>query len=102
MGMAATGLVGYQDGSMPGRNQEQCAVVKEVLFERPYVVSAGTEILAAVGDSGYQANPSGPVLGTEVPGSSMTYCRSMSVAGRSRRTRPSGDGSLVCNDESVV
>jgi len=78
--MAATGLVGYQDGSMPGRNQEQCAVVKEVLFERPYVVSAGTEILAAVGDSGYQPNPSGPVLGTEVPGSSMTYCRSMSVA----------------------
>merc|ERR1712032_1338622 len=100
--MAATGLVGYQDGSMPGRNQEQCAVVKEVLFERPYVVSAGTEILAAVGDSGYQPNPSGPALGTEVPGSSMTYCRSMSVAGRSRPTRPSGDWWLSLLGHSAI
>jgi len=73
---ATTGMVGY-GSAMPGAREDDHAVVKEVLFERPYVVHAGLEIIHSEGAGG-------GAFGS--PGLEMTYCRCSSVS-RERGTK---------------
>jgi len=76
--MAATGLVAFaqRDGSYG--NDEQ-AVIKDVLFERPYVVGDGTEVFAP---DRHVPDPSGmgALMPGEIPGGIITYCRATHVS----------------------
>jgi len=76
--MAATGIVGYgqRDGRPVGGKNEESAEIKEVLFERPYVVNAGLEFISGA--------PPEPTFATQplYPGevSNIVCCRSSAVA----------------------
>lgn len=89
--MAATAMIaGQQMGDgQSGKTEDECGVVTEVLFERPYFVHRGAHIITHHGQ-GADLNPDLPADLTLGPGSDetgavMTYCR---AATATRAFRP--------------
>merc|ERR1712110_883108 len=81
--MAATGSVGFP--SPGGLANDWHMSVKEVLFERPYIVNSGAELIAAISAGIDPSQVSGPGSGNMqaalIPvGVPMTYCRSNGVS----------------------
>lgn len=78
--MAATGSIGFPN---PGGMGEWHMSIKETLFERPYIVNSGAELIAAIAAGADPASMAGggpmaaPMLPVGVP---MTYCRATSVS----------------------
>merc|ERR1712063_30488 len=90
--MAATAIVaGQQMGDgQSGKNEDECGVVQEVLFERPYFIHRGAHIITHHGQ-GEDLNPDFPPdlplgPGSDETGAVMTYCRAASAT---RAFRPS-------------
>merc|ERR1712039_530704 len=85
--MAATGSIGYP--SPGGLANDWHMSIKEVLFERPYIVNSGAELIAAI-QSG--ADPSGGGVSAMLPvGVPMTYCRATHVSKERGQIKPTID-----------
>merc|ERR1711972_636696 len=85
--MAATGSIGYP--SPGGLANDWHMSIKETLFERPYIVNSGAELIAAIqagADAGQIA--AGGLL---PPGTPMTYCRAISVTKEKGQIKPTMD-----------
>merc|ERR1712157_716357 len=79
---AATGSLGFPNPGGLGGDWHMS--VKEVLFERPYIVNSGAELIAAISAGADPSQMSGPGAGNMqaamLPvGVPMTYCRCTSV-----------------------
>mmetsp|Transcript_18788 Transcript_18788/g.49647 ORF Transcript_18788/g.49647 Transcript_18788/m.49647 type:complete len:269 (+) Transcript_18788:118-924(+) len=91
--MAATGSIGFP--SPGGMASDWHMSIKETLFERPYIVNSGAELIAAIASG---ANPSemggggGPMQAAMLPvGVPMTYCRATSVSKERGQIKPTMD-----------
>jgi len=91
---AATGSIGFP--SPGGLASDWHMSIKEVLFERPYIVNSGAELIAAIaagvdpaaaGGSG-AAGQAAALLPVGVP---MTYCRCTSVSKERGQIKPTMD-----------
>lgn len=88
--MAATASLGLP--SPGGIANDWHINIKETLFERPYVVSSGAELIAAIAsgaDPSGMAGGSGPMQGAMTPvGVPMTYCRASFVSKEKGSVKP--------------
>jgi len=82
--MAATGTVGMPmpigGGFSRGGGQEFHMSVKEVLFERPYIVNEGLEIIKAIEAAGQGGDGGFGNRDMMLAGTQMTYCRATAVS----------------------
>jgi hypothetical protein len=89
---AATGSVGFPNpGGLAG---DWHMSIKETLFERPYIVSSGAELIAAIAAGVDPASMAsgGPMAAALTPvGEAMTYCRCTSVSKERGQIKPSMD-----------
>eukprot|EP00933_Yihiella_yeosuensis_P041869 TRINITY_DN36280_c0_g1_i1.p1 TRINITY_DN36280_c0_g1~~TRINITY_DN36280_c0_g1_i1.p1 ORF type:complete len:271 (+),score=63.01 TRINITY_DN36280_c0_g1_i1:67-879(+) len=90
--MAATASMGMPS---PGGMGEWHISVKETLFERPYIVHSGAELIAAIANGQDPATVQGmagvmplPVAGLGVP---VTYCRASNVSKEKGMIKPEMD-----------
>merc|ERR1711920_1034780 len=90
---AATGSIGFP--SPGGLASDRHMSVKEVLFERPYIVNSGAELIAAIAagvDPAAAGAGSGNMQAAMLPvGVPMTYCRCTSVSKERGQIKPSMD-----------
>lgn len=88
--MAATASMGLP--SPGGIANDWYISIKETLFERPYVVSAGAELIAAIAqgkDPSTVSGGMGPMQGAMTPvGVPMTYCRASFVSKEKGSVKP--------------
>merc|ERR1719401_2035593 len=85
--MAATGSIGFPNPG--GIASDWHMSIKETLFERPYIVNSGAELIAAIqagADAGALADRGLMPLGTP-----MTYCRATSVTKEKGQIKPTMD-----------
>lgn len=91
--MAATASIGFP--APGGLAQDWHISIKETLFERPYVVSSGAELIAAISagaDPTQIAGGGGPMQAAMLPlGVPMTYCRATSVTKERGTIKPTMD-----------
>jgi len=90
---AATGSIGFP--SPGGLASDWHMSIKETLFERPYIVNSGAELIAAIAAgvdpatvSGGSGNMQAAMLPVGVP---MTYCRCTSVSKERGQIKPTMD-----------
>jgi len=89
--MAATGSLGFPNPG--GIASDWHMSIKEVLFERPYIVNSGAELIAAV-QSGQDLTTSqgGAMTAAVLPvGVPMTYCRATHVSKERGQVKPTID-----------
>jgi hypothetical protein len=91
---AATGSVGFP--SPGGLANDWHMSVKEVLFERPYIVNSGAELIAAISAGADPSQIGGPGQGNMqaamLPvGVPMTYCRCTGVSKERGQIKPTSD-----------
>jgi len=85
---AATGSLGFPNpGGVVG---DWHMSIKEVLFERPYIVNSGEEIIAATAAGADSGSLSGGAMQAAV-GVPMTYCRCTSVTKEKGQISPKSD-----------
>merc|ERR1719273_2437303 len=91
--MAATGSIGFP---APGGGEWHMGV-KEVLFERPYIVNSGAELIAAINagmDPSQMGGGGGGMQAAMLPvGVPMTYCRSTATSKERGTIKPTSDWS---------
>jgi hypothetical protein len=90
--MAATGSIGYP--SPGGLANDWHMSIKEVLFERPYIVNSGAELIAAIqaGADPSQMGGGGGMQAAMLPvGVPMTYCRSTATSKERGTIKPTSD-----------
>merc|ERR1712060_404545 len=73
--MAATGSIG-----IPSPGNEWHMSVKETLFERPYIVNSGAELIAAIASGEDPSQGGGPGAMQAAVGVPQTYCRATGVS----------------------
>jgi hypothetical protein len=83
---AATGSIGFP--SPGGISNDWHMQVKEVLFERPYIVNSGAELIAAIAAGADPSAMGGAMLPVGVP---MTYCRCTAVSKERGQVKPTMD-----------
>lgn len=90
---AATGSIGFPNPG--GIASDWHMSIKEVLFERPYIVNSGAELIAAIqsgADPAELANQGGGMQAAILPvGVPMTYCRATSVSKEKGSIKPTID-----------
>merc|ERR1712228_338960 len=93
--MAATGSIGYP--SPGGLANDWHMSIKEVLFERPYIVNSGAELIAAIqagADPSQMGGGGGGMQAAMLPvGVPMTYCRSTATSKERGTIKPTSDWS---------
>jgi len=91
--MAATGSIGMP--SPGGMASDWHMSIKETLFERPYIVNSGAELIAAISagaDPSQMGGGGGPMQAAMLPvGVPMTYCRATSVTKERGSIKPTMD-----------
>merc|ERR1719433_2021890 len=91
--MAATGSIGMPNPG--GISNDWHMSIKETLFERPYIVNSGAELIAAISagqDPAQLAAQSGGMAAAILPvGVPMTYCRATSVSKERGQIKPTMD-----------
>jgi hypothetical protein len=91
--MAATGSIGYP--SPGGLANDWHMSIKEVLFERPYIVNSGAELIAAIqagADPSQMGGGGGGMQAAMLPvGVPMTYCRSTATSKERGTIKPTSD-----------
>jgi len=83
--MAATGSVGFPNPG--GISSEWHMSIKETLFERPYIVNSGAELIAAI-QSGADPSQVGGMTPVGVP---VVYCRATTVTKERGQIKPTID-----------
>jgi len=91
--MAATGSLGFPNpGGIAG---DWHMSIKETLFERPYIVNSGAELIAAIqagADPSQLGGGGGGMQAAMLPvGVPMTYCRATSVSKERGQIKPTMD-----------
>merc|ERR1712060_950211 len=93
--MAATGSIGFPNPG--GIASDWHMSVKEVLFERPYIVNSGAELIAAIqagADPSQMGGGGGGMQAAMLPvGVPMTYCRSTATSKERGTIKPTSDWS---------
>jgi len=90
--MAATGSIGFPNPG--GIASDWHMSIKETLFERPYIVNSGAELIAAIqsGADPSQMGGGGGMQAAMLPvGVPMTYCRATSVTKERGTIKPTID-----------
>mmetsp|Transcript_28884 Transcript_28884/g.73319 ORF Transcript_28884/g.73319 Transcript_28884/m.73319 type:complete len:268 (+) Transcript_28884:59-862(+) len=90
--MAATGSIGFPNPG--GISNEWHMSIKETLFERPYIVNSGAELIAAIasGADPSQMGGGGGFAAAMLPvGVPMTYCRATSISKEKGLIKPTMD-----------
>jgi len=91
--MAATGSLGMPNPG--GISGEWHMSIKETLFERPYIVNSGAELIAAIqaGADLSQVSAGGGAMAAAIlpPGVPMTYCRATHVSKERGAIKPTMD-----------
>jgi len=91
--MAATGSIGFP--SPGGLANDWHMSIKETLFERPYIVNSGAELIAAISagmDPSQVGGGGGGMQAAMLPvGVPMTYCRATAVGKERGQIKPTSD-----------
>uniref|UniRef100_A0A7S0FEV2 Polyketide synthase dehydratase domain-containing protein n=1 Tax=Pyrodinium bahamense TaxID=73915 RepID=A0A7S0FEV2_9DINO len=91
--MAATGSIGFP--SPGGLANDWHMSIKETLFERPYIVNSGAELIAAISagmDPSQVGGGGGGMQAAMLPvGVPMTYCRATGVSKERGQIKPTSD-----------
>jgi len=91
--MAATGSIGFP--SPGGLANDWHMSIKETLFERPYIVNSGAELIAAISagmDPSQVGGGGGGMQAAMLPvGVPMTYCRATGVGKERGQIKPTSD-----------